>query len=276
MATILVTGASTGIGRACALDLDIKGHTVYAGVRTDTDAEKLASDASDRLVPLILDVTKQEHIDQAVARISHDVGSLDGLVNNAGIAVGGALEFLDVEDWRRQLEVNVIAQVAMTKAALPLILPVKGRIVFIGSIAGRVGNLMLAPYAASKHAVEGINWALRGELAPFGVKVAVIEPGTIKTEIWEKGRDQLAELEASVPAEARTRYRWHIDLMRKAIDTQDRRAAPPQKVADAVHHALFAQRPRTRYLVGPDAKFLGNATRVLPDRVIDWITRHAV
>lgn len=276
MATILITGASSGIGRACALDLDGKGHTVYAGVRKHADADKLVADASDRLVPLILDVTDQGQIDEATTRITADVGSLDGLVNNAGVAVGGALEFLDVDEWRRQFEVNVIGQVAMTKAAMPLILEATGRIVFIGSIAGRVGNLMLGPYAASKHAVEGINWALRGELKPFGVEVAVIEPGTIKTEIWEKGRDQLADLEASVPADAKQRYRWHIDLMRKAIETQDRRAAPAQKVADAVGHALFAKRPKTRYLVGPDAKFLGNATRILPDRVIDWISLKAI
>lgn len=276
MTTILVTGASSGIGRACALHLDGKGHTVYAGVRKQADADTLVANSSDRLVPLILDVTDQEQIDDAVARVATDVGSLDGLVNNAGVAVGGALEFLDVDDWRRQLEVNVIGQVSMTKAAMPLILEATGRIVFIGSIAGRVGNLMLGPYAASKHAIEGINWALRGELKPFGVKVAVIEPGTIKTEIWDKGRDQLDDIEASVPAEAQERYRWHIDLMRKAIDTQDRRAAPAQKVADAVDHALFAKRPKTRYLVGPDAKFLGNATRILPDRVIDWIAIRAV
>lgn len=276
MATILITGASTGIGRACALDLDAKGHTVYAGVRREVDGKALVADASERLVPLILDVTDQGHIDAAIKRIRADVGSLDGLVNNAGVAVGGALEFLDVEEWRRQLEINVIAQVAVTKSALPLILPAKGRIVFIGSISGRVGNLMLGPYTASKHAVEGINWALRGEMKPFGVKVAVIEPGTIKTEIWEKGRDQLAELQQSVPAEARERYRWHIDLLAKGIETQDRRAAPAQKVADAVRHALFARRPRTRYLVGPDAKFLGNATRILPDRLIDWIALKAI
>ncbi len=271
MSTILITGASTGIGRACALDLDAKGHTVYAGVRKEADAERLASDASDRLIPLNLDVTDQRQIDTAMERVRADVGRLDGLVNNAGVAVGGAVEFLDIDEWRRQFEVNVIAQVAMTKAALPLIMPVKGRVVFIGSMSGRVGNLMLGPYTASKHAIEGINWALRGEMKPFGVRVAVIEPGTIKTDIWEKGRDQLAELVAGVPEEARTRYRWHIELMRGAIDTQDRRAAPAQKVADAVHHALFSKRPRTRYLVGPDAKFIGNATRVLPDRVIDWI-----
>ncbi len=271
MATILITGASTGIGRACALDLDRKGHTVYAGVRKEVDGKSLAAEASGRFVPVILDVTDQDHIDDVVARIRSEVGSLDGLVNNAGVGVGGALEYLELDEWRRQFEINVIAQVAMTKAALRLIIPVKGRVTFIGSMTGRVGSMMLGPYVASKHAIEGINWALRGEMKPFGVHVSTIEPGTIKTEIWEKARTDLDDIVATIPEDGQTRYRWHIDTMRKGIETQDRRAAPAQKVADAVHHALFAKRPHTRYPVGPDAKLIVNLARVLPPRVIDWI-----
>lgn len=274
MKSILVTGASSGIGEACALDLDRQGHRVYAGVRRSADGEKLAEKASDRLVPVILDVTDQATIDAVAKRIAEDTGGeLHGLVNNAGIGRGGPLEYLDLAEWREQLEVNVIGQVAVTKAVLPLIRSGRGRVVFIGSIGGKVATMMMGPYNASKFAIEGIGEALRHELHPWGIKVAVVEPGAIQTEIWSKATETADRLESELPAEALSLYGGHLASLRKALEMQARNAVPAQKVADVVRQALFDPRPRNRYLVGRDARALSAIGRLLPDRVREAVVR---
>jgi NAD(P)-dependent dehydrogenase (short-subunit alcohol dehydrogenase family) len=169
--------------------------------------------------------------------------------------------------------VNVLGQVAVTKAMLPLIRPARGRIVFIGSIGGKVATMLLGPYCASKFAIEAIGESLRYELRPWGISVSVIEPGAIKTAIWDKGRREADDIERELPAEARTRYASHVAAIRKGIDMQDRNGASPEKVARAVEHALISPRPRTRYLVGTDARIQSALVRWLPDRPREAIVR---
>lgn len=268
MNSYVVTGASTGIGEACALRLDRGGHRVFAGVRREQDADALRAASSDRLVPLHLDVTDAEQLDAATRRVAEVVGAagLQGLVNNAGIAVGGPLEYLDPERWRRQLEVNVVAQVAVTQAFLPRLRDGRGRIVFVGSAAGRVGQPLMGPYAASKHAVEGLAESLRAELHPWDIPVTVVEPGAVRTAIWDKGRALADELEAELPAEALRRYGPAIAKVRAGIDEADAGGVEPDRVAVAVERALTSGRPRFRVPVGTDAQIAAGLARLLPDR----------
>ena len=273
MKTVLVTGASTGIGEACALHLDRLGHRVYAGVRRDHDADRLRSQGSTRLEPVMLDVTDQAQIDAIAKLLAGESGGLHGLVNNAGIARGGPLEYLPIDEWREQLEVNVIGQVAVTKAMLPLLREGHGRVVFIGSIGGKAATSLMGPYSASKFAIEAIGESLRQELRPWRIDVSVVEPGAIRTAIWDKGRETADRLERELPEEGRQRYRAHIDAIRKGIDMQDRQGVGPEKVAKVVEHALFASRPRTRYVVGVDARLQSAMVRLLPDRAREAILR---
>lgn len=271
MANVFITGASTGIGEATALHLDRLGHRVFAGVRKDADGERVAAQASSRLVPLLCDVTDAEQIASARKVIGDAVGhdGLQGLINNAGIGIGGPLEHLELDQWREQLEVNVIGQIAVTKTFIDLVRQGHGRISFTGSIAGRGANPMLGPYSASKHAIEAISQSLRGELAPWGIHVSVVEPGAIKTPIWAKGRTTADELVAQIGPEAAAQYAEGIEFLRKGIEFQDKNSAPPEKVAKAFEHALFSAHPRAQYLVGKDAKAIGILTRLLPQSAMD-------
>jgi len=267
MANVMVTGASTGIGRATAAHLVARGHQVFAGVRKPADADALTGDLGDRLVPLLLDVTDADQVAAAAREVElRAPEGLHGLVNNAGIAVGGPLEHLPIDEVRRQLEVNVVAQVAVTQALLPAIRRTTGRIVFIGSLSGRVGMPMIGPYAASKHALEGLTESWRAELAPWGIRVALIEPGSIKTEIWAKGKDQADEMAEQLPPEAVARYSDHIAMVRSMVEAQDKAGIPPAKVARTVERALFSARWRPRYQVGLDSRGAAIISRVLPDR----------
>ena len=197
----MITGTSTGIGEATALHLAKLGYRVLAGVRKEGDGERLVDQAGSGLVPVLIDVTEPATIDEAVRTVTDTVGEdgLVGLVNNAGVAIGGPLEYLAVEQWRHQFEVNVLGPVAVTRAFLPLIRQGGGRIIFIGSIGGRVAAPFVGPYSASKFAVEAIAESLRQELQPWHIPVVVIEPGAIKTPIWEKGLSQADEIEAALP-----------------------------------------------------------------------------
>ena len=273
---IVVTGASTGIGKACALHLDRLGFAVYAGVRKEADGAALASEASSRLVPVILDVTDAATIASAASAVETAASGhgVRGLVNNAGIAVGGPLEFVPIDELRRQLEVNVVGQVAVTQAFLPALRQAKGRIVNIGSISGRMATPFVGPYAASKFALEAITDALRIELRPWGIGVSIVEPGSIDTPIWDKGQEQQARIREQLPPAGQELYAHAMDAMTGALETFQRRAVPPQKVADAVAHALTAKRPKTRYLIGTDARLQAVMSTVAPDRLADrLITR---
>ena len=273
MGHYLVTGSSTGIGEACVRRLDDLGHHVYAGVRREADGDRLRRSGSARLTPLPCDITDEAAVAAVAARIADEAGRLDGVVNNAGVAVGGPIEFLPLDDWRRQFEINVFGQLAVTRAVLPLIRAGRGRVVFIGSTSGRVATPLLGPYCASKFAIEGIGETLRHELHPWGIAVSVVEPGAVRTAIWDKGRGEVARLEVELPAEARRLYARHIAAVRKGIEDQERQGVGPEKVADAVQHALLARRPRTRYAVGTDARIQFALVRLLPDRPREAIIR---
>lgn len=266
---VLVTGASTGIGEATALLLDSLGWRVFAGVRNAADGERLQGQASNRLTPVQLDVTDEAEVTAALKAVGEAVGDegLHGLVNNAGVARGGPTEFLPLSEWRDQLEVNVVGQIAVTQAALPLIRRASGRIVFIGSISGRMSTPLIGPYTASKHAIEAIAVALREELLPWDIKVSVVEPGAIKTPIWAKGLAKVEELEQSLGEEAIRLYRDQIDATRASIEKSAERGIEPVRVAEVVELALASPNPRPRYLVGMDAKVAGNLVRVIPDRL---------
>ncbi len=267
----VITGASTGIGEACALRLDAAGWRVFAGVRRDEDAARLGAKLSDRSQPVIVDVVDQASIARAAEVIGTALGDdgLDGLVNNAGIAVTGPLEFLPLVEFRQQFDVNVTGQIAVTQAFLPLLRRARGRVVFMGSIAGRMALPMLGPYSASKHALEAIADALRVELQPWGMHVALIEPGSIATPIWKKGDDAAAQAASRFPPMADQLYRAAVTAMRKAAGDAARRGVPAETVAVVVEQALTAASPRTRYLVGADAKLRARLNAWVPDRMRD-------
>jgi NAD(P)-dependent dehydrogenase (short-subunit alcohol dehydrogenase family) len=278
MKSIAVTGASTGIGRATALRLDSSGWRVFAGVRREEDADSLREAGSDRLTPLMLDVTDPTQIAAAASRIAGETGDagLDGLVNNAGVGILGPLETLPIEELRRQLEVNLIAQVAVTQAVLPLVRGARGRIVFVSSIGGLMALPFGGPYHASKFGVEAVADSLRQELRPWGIGVVVIEPGSIDTPIWERGARIADEVEKRAPAAQQELYGETIERFRDAVRRTAARGIAPEKVAKAIERALSARRPRTRYLVGLDARGQALARRLLPDRALDRIVARAM
>jgi NAD(P)-dependent dehydrogenase (short-subunit alcohol dehydrogenase family) len=266
---VVITGASTGIGEACAHHLAGLGFNVFAGVRKQEDAERVAGP---RIEPVMLDVAEDASVSAAADQIAAAVAGrgLAGLVNNAGIAVAGPLEFIDLADFQRQLDVNVTGVLRTTQSMLPLIREgTRGRIVNISSIGGRVALPLVGPYNASKFAVEALSDSLRRELRPWGIHVAVIEPGTVATPIWDKGVAQAQELDRDAPPEVRERYGDVIDRIRAEAEKNRTAGVPPQEVADAVAHALTAARPRTRYLIGRDAKIRASFAKVMPDRMLD-------
>jgi NAD(P)-dependent dehydrogenase (short-subunit alcohol dehydrogenase family) len=267
---IVITGASSGIGQACALHLDRLGFQVFAGVRKEADGEALRHEASARLQPILLDIIDPEQIAASVVTVSDAVGTrgLAGLVNNAGVGIGGPLEFIAIEELRRQLEINVVGQVAVTQAFLPLIRAARGRIVMMGSISGRAAAPFLGPYSASKFALEALTDTLRMELHPWGIEVVIVEPGTIATPIWEKSRRLAEDVSRRLPPEALKLYGRGIAGVQRWIEGAERKGAPPSMVARAVEHALTAEKPKTRYLVGRDAR-LRAALQYLPDRLRD-------
>jgi NAD(P)-dependent dehydrogenase (short-subunit alcohol dehydrogenase family) len=262
---VVVTGASSGIGEACALRLAGAGWRVLAGVRAASDGDRLREHGVE---PVTLDVTDAASIADAAERLGD--GGLDGLVNNAGIAVSMPLEFLPLEELRRQLEVNLVGQLAVTQAFLPRLRGVRGRIVNVGSIAGRSSLPFLGAYAASKHALEAVTDALRVELRPFGIDVAIVEPASIATPIWTKGAENVQRLLQGLPPDVLTLYGERMAAFRGAAVAAAQRAEPADDVAKVVEHALTADRPKTRYLVGRDARRRSRIER-LPDRVRDRV-----
>jgi len=268
---ILVTGASTGIGAACALGLDRLGMRVFAGVRRAADGAALQREASPRLTAVAIDVTDAGSIAGAARTITAVMGDagLAGLVNNAGIAVPGPLEFLPLADLRRQLEINVVGQIAVTQAMLPLLRAARGRIVNMGSIGGRMATPFVGAYAASKFALEALTDALRVELRPWRIGVSIIEPGAIATPIWQKSAREGERLRAAMPPEATRLYGQALEALRRGAARSERDAIPPDAVVAAVVHALTAPRPRTRYVIGRRAKVQAAIARWVPDRARD-------
>jgi NAD(P)-dependent dehydrogenase (short-subunit alcohol dehydrogenase family) len=255
----LVTGASTGIGRACAVHLAGLGFEVLAGVRDPADAPE-------GLEPVRLDVTSESDVAAAAERVG---GELHALVNNAGIAISGPVEVVPIEEWRRQLEVNLLGQIAVTRALLPAILRARGRIVNMSSIGGRVANPLFGPYSASKFALEAVSDALRREVAADGVRVVSVEPGGIATPIWGKGMDDARRVVSGMTEEQERRYSKLIAAVTKAVERIAREGLPPEEVARVVGEAITTDRPRARYVVGREAKVQALAARLLPDRAFD-------
>ena len=270
---VVVTGASTGIGRACALRLDRLGFQVFAGVRKDADGKTLKKKARGNLTPVRMDVTDDAAITAAAETVGSAVGAegLLGLVNNAGIAMPGPIEFLPLDDLRSQLEVNVIGQVAVTQAFLPQLRKGTGRIVNIGSIGGRMATPFQGAYNASKFAMEALTDSLRMELKPWGIHVSIVEPGNIDTPIWQKGLGKADILLEKMPAHGRELYDPAVDAARQAAEKSAQAGIPPSAVAKAVVHALTAEKPKTRYVVGTDARIQAVVARLVPDGMKDWL-----
>jgi NAD(P)-dependent dehydrogenase (short-subunit alcohol dehydrogenase family) len=274
---VVVTGSSTGIGRACALGLERAGFRVFAGVRRPEDGEALRADSSGAIEPLLLDVTDQDQIEAAATRV-HDAsgGRLAGLVNNAGIAVGGPLEILPIEEFRRQLDVNLVGQVAVTQALLPQLRAARGRIVLMSSIGGRISLPFLWPYNASKWGLEAVGDALRVELRPFGVMVSIVEPGAIATPIWTKGDSSIKAMRERMSAEQERLYAPTLRRLATGTAEASAEGLPAERVVAVVEHALTSRRPRTRYLVGREAKLRARVRRLLPDRAWDALLARAM
>jgi NAD(P)-dependent dehydrogenase (short-subunit alcohol dehydrogenase family) len=274
--SVVVTGASTGIGRATALRLDAAGWRVFAGVRKEADAESLRAEASERLTPVTLDVADDEVIASAAQLLGTELADtgLDGLVNNAGISLPSPLETMPIEDFRRQIDVNLTGQVAVTQAMLPLLREARGRVVFISSIGGRIAFPFTGAYHAAKFGIEAVGDVFRRELRRTGISVSIVEPGSIATDIWDRGEQASDEITGRSPRQDAL-YGDAIEKYRKTVRGVADRGIPPAKVAGVIEHALSANRPRTRYLVGRDAKFQARAKYFIPTRIFDRILARA-
>jgi NAD(P)-dependent dehydrogenase (short-subunit alcohol dehydrogenase family) len=274
----VVTGASTGIGRATALDLAANGFEVFAGVRRKADGEALKEAAPENLTPLIIDVTKPATISRAKTAIGRKAGSdgVSALVNNAGVAIAGPLEFLPLDDFRRQIEVNLTGHLAVTQALLPQLRKAQGRIVNITSIGGLIAYPFNGPYHASKWGLEALSDSLRVELQPWGIDVIAIEPGSVATEIWDRGTDKANQVREGLPREGKKLYNPAMEAMLKVMGDTGNAGLHPDKAAKIIRKALTARRPKTRYLLGRDAKGAIRMKRLLPDRTWDrLVTRIA-
>ncbi len=286
----LVTGTSSGIGKAISLRLAAEGVNVFAGVRRSVDGEALITEASQvsdasprkrgRMIPVILDVTDNISIQNAVNQVREETGSdgLWALINNAGVAVGGPVEEVSEADWRRQFDINFFGGIEVIRAALPLLrigVQSQGinipRLVLVSSIGGRVAQPFLAPYTCSKAATTALGDSLRLELRRQGIGVTVIEPGAIATPIWRKGEASLAEFGPNHPA--RQLYAGEIEGLRKTAHQVAAAAIPPERAAEAIFGALTAQRTPARVLIGQDARIAALLKRWLPTGWFDFLLR---
>jgi NAD(P)-dependent dehydrogenase (short-subunit alcohol dehydrogenase family) len=284
----LITGTSSGIGKAISLKLAAEGVNIFAGVRRSADGEALIAEASQlsakpprkkgRVTPVILDVTNNLSIQNAVSQVRKETGSdgLWALINNAGVAVGGPIEEVSATDWRRQFDINFFGCVEVIRAALPLLRKgVKSqginfpRVVLVSSIGGRVAQPFLAPYTCSKAAATALGDSLRLELRRQGIGVSVIEPGAIATPIWRKGEASLAEFGPNHPA--RKLYAGEIDGLRKTATEVAAAAIPAERAANAIWQALTAGRAPARVLVGQDARIAAILKRWLPTKWFDFL-----
>jgi len=271
---VLVTGASTGIGAAIAELLAKNGYAVFAGVRDDAAARAIGSSGGD-VRAIRLDVTDAAAIAAAVETVAASGLPLAGLINNAGISVAGPTERLPIDAWRKQFEVNLFGQIAMTQAFIPALRASKGRAIFIGSIAGRLAVPFLGPYSASKFALRAAVDAMRVELAPSGIAVSLIQPGAVKTPIWRKGRAARDAMVAEMGPRATEGYDDAVDALVRATHDSEAKGIAPEAVAETVLAALAAKKPRAHYLVGADARIQALLSR-LPARMSDALLRKAM
>jgi NAD(P)-dependent dehydrogenase (short-subunit alcohol dehydrogenase family) len=271
---VLLTGASTGIGLAAAEAMAQAGWRVYAGYRKDTDGQTLQK-LHANIRPIRLDITSDADIQAAVSQLEGELGNrgLDCLFNNAGIAVAAPLEALPIDKFRQQLEVNVTAQLAVTQAFIPLIRQAKGRIMITGSISGRLAMPMTGAYSCSKFAIEAMADALRRELFPWGIHVVLLEPGQIRTPIWEKSLGAALELKEKFDPQKIAMYQDAIDQGEQMAKTAAKSAAPVSVATRVILKALYAPKPRARYTIGRDAFIAVRIARWLPDSAKDWLIR---
>ena len=263
---VFISGASTGIGRLCALRLVKAGFKVFAGVRSEKAGEELSQIAQGRLMPVMLDITDSQSIDSAARIVRSE--NMYGLVNNAGTLVLGPLEFLPLEMIRKQFEVNLFGHIAVTQAFLPFLRKSGGRIVNMSSLSGFVAFPFSGAYASSKFALEGFSDSLRRELRPWNINVSLIEPGgKFKTQIWDKSFNSLKSASESFPQEAEKYYGKRLMNTRHSVE----KMSVPSAVAEAVLHALTANRPKIRYIVGLGARKYSMLRRLLPDWVLDKV-----
>ena len=273
MKTVFITGASTGIGHASAIHLSRNGYLVFAGVRKTSDADRLNQEGGDNVVPVPIDVTDGESIAAAVDLVRPRLAArgLDGLVNNAGIGLSAPVEYVTEEDLRRVFEVNVFGQIAVTQALLPLIRQARGRIVNMGSVGSHISIPFFGAICATKSAFRSLNDALRLELHPFGIHVAMIEPASIHTPATDKTLGDAEGVIAALPPEGKQRYGVMLrEFIRRAYEREEA-GSPPEVVAAAVHHALTDEHPRARYPVGKYSTVLVNLPRFLPEGLLDRI-----
>jgi NAD(P)-dependent dehydrogenase (short-subunit alcohol dehydrogenase family) len=272
MQSIVITGVSTGIGWATAKLLLARGFRVFGSVRKAADADRLGAEFGSNFVPLLFDVTDEAAVKAAAREVRAALNgeTLTGLVNNAGIAVAGPLLELGVDQFRRQLDVNVIGPIIATQAFGPLLgsdaalKGPKGRIVMISSVAGKSGNPLLSAYAASKHAIEGVAESLRREMMLFGIDVIIVAPGAVKTPIWGKAE------EVDISAYSNSPFLPALERLRKVIRHFDEIGLPPEKIAEVVATALTAPHPKVRYQITPDP-MRHLITGMMPKRMLDRI-----
>lgn len=268
MPRVLITGASRGIGRATALRLAGNGWDVLAGVRREEDGAALATE-SPRIRPVVVDITDAEHVSGLVAQVPQ----LDALVNNAGVAMLGPMEGITIETLRAQLEVNFFGHIAVTQALLPRLRESRGRIVFTSSLSGRVATPLTGAYNASKFALEAAADALRMELRPWGIRVSLIEPAQVATDIWGDAEKDLDTAIAGIPPAAQQLYAGHVAGFRRTIPLSQKLAVPADDVAKSIEKALTARRPRARYVVGAMPKVQVALTGVAPTPAVDLVLR---
>jgi NAD(P)-dependent dehydrogenase (short-subunit alcohol dehydrogenase family) len=270
MPSVLVTGAGRGIGKSIVEHLATRGWDVIAGVRNERDAATVTALSPQRVSSVILDVTDAGHI----AALQESLPErLDAIVNNAGIAVGGPIEAVSPDQWRKQLEINVIGQLAVTQAALPRLRESRGRIVFISSVNGRLSVPMLGVYSASKFALEAAADALRAELRPWHIPVLIVEPGQTDTDMLRTAETTVKETEEALTPEQRSLYAKHIAGAKKFVHVWQRMGVPAEKVSAVVEEALTARRPRARYVVGVGPKLQVALMTNLPTRMRDLLLR---
>jgi NAD(P)-dependent dehydrogenase (short-subunit alcohol dehydrogenase family) len=270
MPAVLVTGAGRGIGKSIVEHLASRGWDVVAGVRSESDAATVTALYPQRISSVILDVTDAGHIAKLDASLPE---RLDAVVNNAGVVVSGPMEAVTPEDWREQLEVNVIGQLAVTQAVLPRLRKSRGRVVFISSVNGRLSLSLVGAYSASKFALEAAADALRMELRPWHIGVAIVEPGQTDTDMWRTANDMVERSEAMLTAEQRDLYAKHIAGFKKMIPLSQKLAVPAEKVSAVVEEALTARRPRARYVVGGGTKLQVALMTNLPAWARDRVLR---
>ncbi|WP_033293093.1 SDR family oxidoreductase [Amycolatopsis jejuensis] len=266
---VVVTGASTGLGAASARELARRGFHVLAGVRRDQDADAIRAPGVE---PVILDVTKPEHIADLAARIAEWPGALRALVNNAAISVTAPFETLPLDEWRRTFEVNLFGQIAVTQALLPALLRHSGRVVNISSIGGKVALATCGPYSGTKFALEAVSDALRREVAPLGMHVVVVEPGAVRTAIGGRAIAETDRLAAAMSPEQQERYGPLLQATNANTAANMANGRSADQAAQVIAKAVTAGKPRTRYTIGWDAALFTRLARLLPDRLLDRIT----